>query len=92
MPEEDQDRVLVLVDENEKEHEFVLLDSLEMDGNNYVVLVPVEELDGEAQEPQAVILKVGQDDKGDDFLCEIDNEDEWEQVARSWEESLGEDD
>lgn len=90
MPPENEDRVLVLVDEDEKEHEFILLDALEVGGNNYVVLVPVEELNGEAQEPEAVILKVGRDDNGEEFLCEIDNEEEWDKVARTWEDLLEE--
>ncbi|TDA64488.1 MAG: DUF1292 domain-containing protein [Clostridia bacterium] len=90
MPEENEDRLVVLVDEDDKEHEFVLLDSLELGGNNYVILVPVEELDGEAQEPEAVILKVGQDDDGDEVLLEIEDEEEWNRVARSWEDLLQE--
>ncbi len=56
MNEED-DNILVLNDENGEEVPFEFLDLIELDGEEYVVLLPVEEED-EEEAGEVVILKV----------------------------------
>jgi uncharacterized protein YrzB (UPF0473 family) len=80
--------ILVLVDEEGEEHEFELLAELEVEGQNYRVLVPLEEeeeLDEEA-EVEVVILKVVFDEEGNEFLGDIEDDEEWEKVADAWQE------
>ena len=43
MMEEELDDVLILVDEEDQEHPFQMIDMVEVDGNKYAVLVPLEE-------------------------------------------------
>lgn len=76
---------VVLTDENGEEHEFAVLDTMELDGSTYFVLLPVtvEEEDEEADE--AIILKLGKDDEGNDILLDIEDDEEWEKVADAWE-------
>lgn len=92
MPEEE-NQVIVLVDEEDKEHEFVLLATLDVDGSNYVLLLPLDELgedDGVSEAQEAIIMRVDTTDDGEQVLCEIEDDAEWETVAEAWEESLEE--
>lgn len=80
--------VLVLVDEDGEEHEFELLAELEIEDETYRVLVPLDEFDEEDEESEieVVILKVVTDDSGDEFLMDIEDDEEWERVADAWQE------
>ena len=80
--------VLVLIDEDGEEHEFELLAELEIEDDTYRVLVPLDELDEEDEESEVevVILKVVIDDGGDEFLIDIEDDEEWERVADAWQE------
>jgi len=83
--EEELDTV-VLTDENGEEHEFVHLETIELEGNTYFVLMPLTEEEEEADEAdEAIILKLGKDDEGNDILLDIEDDEEWEKVADAWE-------
>ena len=56
IPEEELDNIIVLNDENGEEVPFEFLDLIELEGEEYVVLLPVEEDEEDAGE--VVILKV----------------------------------
>ncbi|HHW30238.1 MAG TPA: DUF1292 domain-containing protein [Clostridiaceae bacterium] len=75
---DERDDVVVLVDENGQEIEFQHIDTIEMNGNEYVVLVPAEEV--EADEEEVIILKVEQDEKGEDILVSVEDEEELDEV------------
>ncbi|MEA4924017.1 MAG: DUF1292 domain-containing protein [Syntrophomonadaceae bacterium] len=80
--------ILVLVDEDGEEHEFELLAELEIEDQSYRVLIPVgedEETD-EEEEVEVVILKVVYDEEGNEFLGDIEDDEEWEKVADAWQE------
>ena len=86
-----EDEVITLVDEDGKEHQFALLDVIEVDENEYAILIPAE--DGDAEEAdEAVILRMEEDDEGNKVLVDIDDEAEFERVATAWEELLDEED
>lgn len=89
--------VIVLTDESGEEHEFELIEILEVDDREYAVLAP---LDGEAKEDageedldedEAIILRVETDENGERVFSDIEDDDEWEKVAEAWESSLDED-
>lgn len=75
----DQETTILLEDEEGQEHEFLVVDILELDGEQYVFLLPVEEMGDEA-----LVLKVGWDEEGKEVLYEIESEEEWERVAEAW--------
>ena len=75
---EERDNIVVLEDESGVEVEFGHLDTVQMNEMEYVVLLPVEQL-GE-EEGQVVILKVEQDESGEDVLAGVEDESELEQV------------
>ncbi|MBR5486244.1 MAG: DUF1292 domain-containing protein [Oscillospiraceae bacterium] len=86
--------LLSLLDEDGNEIKFEVLDTLELDDNRYLALVPViddpqEMLDSD---DQMVILKVITDDEaGEEYLEPIDNEEEFNKVAAIFMENLKDD-
>lgn len=79
--------ILVLVDDEGVEHEFELLAELEIDEETYRVLVPLfTDEDEETDEVEVVILKVVYDEEGNEFLTDIEDDEEWEKVADAWQE------
>ncbi len=83
-----EDARIVLTDEDGKEHEFELLTILEVDENNYAVLLPLlKSEDGEnfEYEDEAIILKISQDEDDNDILLEIEDDEEWEKVASEYD-------
>ena len=94
IPEEE---VITLVDEDGAEHDFEVIDVIEVDGEKYAILLPVaEEEDGaggdEEESGEAIILKFAVDDDGNELLVDIEDNEEWEKVADAWEEMLAEED
>ncbi len=77
------DGEVVLIDEDGNEHEFIIVDIFDLDEKQYAVLQPD---DGETDE--AIILRFGQDEDGNDLLEDIDSDEEWEKAANFWEENF----
>ena len=75
--------IITLTDEEGKEIDFEVIGDMEIDGNVYLALVPRDE-DGDA----FVILKVTQDENGEDMLVTIDDDDEFDKVADAFEDEL----
>jgi len=79
---EDRDDLIVLIDEDGEESEYEHIDTIEMDGNEYVILLPA----GEEEEPdeqdaeEVVILKVEEDEEGEDAFISIEDEEELNRV------------
>lgn len=61
---EDLDNIVILNDEDGNEVKFEFLDLVELDEEEYVVLLPVTE-EGEEEEGEVVILKVEDNDDED---------------------------
>lgn len=76
--DEELDNIIVLNDEDGKEVQFEFLDLVELDSEEYVVLLPIAE-EGEEDEGEVVILKVE----------DTDSEDEESYVSVDDEEVLG---
>lgn len=79
---EDRDDIIVLVDEDGEEVEFELIDTIEMNDNEYVVMLPLEE-DEEASEndvDEVVIFKIEHGEGGEDSFVTIEDEEELSEV------------
>jgi len=84
--EEEAFDIVVLNDDEGNEHEFMHLATVEVEGNTYFILLPVEETEDDEDEAEAIILKLGKDENGEDTLMDIEDDEEWEKVADAWEE------
>lgn len=77
---EERDNIVLLVDDEGNEVEFEAIDSIELKGKNYVVLLPTQTDDEELEEEEAVILRVESTEDGEDFLVTIDDDEELDEV------------
>ncbi|EGD49766.1 protein of unknown function DUF1292 [Ruminiclostridium papyrosolvens DSM 2782] len=79
MNDEERDDIVVLLGEDGEEVEFEHLDTIEMEGNEYVILLPLEEQENEEVD-EVVILKIEHNDDGDDSFITVDDEEELNRV------------
>lgn len=77
---EERDDLVVLVDENGEEVEFEHLDTIELNGSEYVVLLPYEQEDDGSGMEEVVILKIERNEDGDDSFLTIEDDDELDAV------------
>ena len=66
IPDEEIDNIIVLNDENGEESKFEFLDLIEYEGEEYVVLLPVEEEQNDDDAGEVVILKLEDTDSEDE--------------------------
>jgi len=87
----ERDDIVVLIDEDGEEVEFEHIDTIEMNGNEYVVLVPLEEGEEDDQEEEeVVILRVDHSEDGEDTFVTIEDDDELEEVFDEFQSRLEE--
>lgn len=82
------DEIFTLTDEEGNESEFELIASQEIDGITYVALVPYEPEKADDPEQDYVVLKLVNDENGEELLVTIDDDDEFERVAEVFEDML----
>ncbi len=83
--------VLSLTDEDGIEHEFEILDELDLDDKHYVALIPANEEDtgDEEDEGQLIVLR-SEEEEGEEYLAYIEDEEEFNRVAALFVERLSE--
>ena len=79
------DEIYTLTDEEGNEKEFSLLGAAEVEGVEYLALVPLT--DGEPEE-EYVILRRGKDANGEEVLETIDDDEEFDRIADLFEDQL----
>ena len=74
--------VITLTDEDGVETDFEVVASLEINGQLYYALMPVEN----NENGDCFILKLEKDENGEDILSTIDDDDEYDRVADAFED------
>ena len=90
---EELDNIVILNDEDGNEVKFEFLDLVELDEEEYVVLLPVTE-EGEEEEGEVVILKVEDNDDPDseeESYVSIEDEDTLNKVFEIFKEKFKDD-
>lgn len=79
---EERDDVVVLLDEDGGEVEFEHLDTVELNGNEYIVLLPLDEAEAEdgSDADEIVILKIEHNADGEDSFISVEDEEELNSV------------
>lgn len=81
--------IVTLVDENGKETEFEIVDSLVTENNEYFALIPTETAENlDSDDGELLILKVVKDDDGAEFLEPIEDDEEYEEISEIFMERL----
>lgn len=78
------DEIYTLTDDDGNETQFELLGSHELDGVTYLALVPIDNND----EGEYVILKMEEDENGEESLVTIEDDDEFDRVADIFDDEL----
>jgi len=90
MEEDELDNIVVLNDEDGNEVNFEFLDLIELDNEEYVVLLPVTE-EGEEDEGEVVILKVedtDDEDSDEESYVSVEDEDVLNRVFEIFKEKF----
>ena len=90
--EEDLDNIVILNDEEGNEVKFEFLDLVDLDNEEYVVLLPVTE-EGEEEEGEVVILKVEDtdDDSEEESYVSVEDEEVLNKVFEIFKEKFKDD-
>ena len=81
---------VTLVDENGKETEFEIVDSLVTENNEYFALIPTETAENiDSDDGELVILNVVEED-GQEFLEPIEDDEEYEEISEIFIDRLEE--
>lgn len=78
---EEEVEIVTLLDEEGEEHEFELIDVIEVDDCEYAILISPDE-----EATEAIALKKTVDEEGNEVLIDIEDEEEWQKVVSAWEE------
>ena len=92
MAEEYNPDIVSVVDEDGVEHIFEELDRIETDDARYIALLPVydEAEDVLDDDGEIIILKVEEEKNGDTYLCPIEDNEEFDEIEKIFEERLSE--
>lgn len=82
--------ILTLMDEEGNEHKFEVVDTTEIEGNRYVGLIPAIEDGVELEEDSELIVLKVVEDEGQEFLEAIEDESEFDRIAKIFMEHLSE--
>lgn len=74
---------ITLYDEDGQETEFEVLGIVNVEDNDYAILVPLDEDENEGEE--AYIFRIDTDENGDEVLMEVEDDNEFEAVRGAWE-------
>jgi uncharacterized protein YrzB (UPF0473 family) len=77
------EEVILLEDEDGKEHRFVLGDVINVESTDYAILLPI---DDELEE--GVIFRIEGEDGEDMVLADIETDEEWEKVVNAYNEYM----
>lgn len=83
----DEENIVTLIDEDNNEVQFEHILTLEIDDKEYVLLSPLEPME-ELDQDEAIVLKIEQDDNGEDIYVSIDDEDEMQAVYDAYMEII----
>lgn len=73
--------VYTLTDDEGNEHEFELLDTVEVDGKVYCALIPFAEGDEEPEEYIVLRVEKSEEDPEEEILVSIDDDEEFDRIA-----------
>lgn len=77
--------LITLIDEDDVEHTFELVETIEHGGTTYVALLPADILE---ENQELVIMKIVEEDDEEDILELIDDDEEFEEVSEMFESIL----
>lgn len=87
MSNEFENNVLTFQDEDGNDVELEIIDAFEISETQYVALVPVEE-PAEEQEEEVFIMRIEEDENGEDILIQVTDDEELETAFETFKERM----
>ena len=78
---EEENNIITLTDEDGKEIDFEVIGDAEIDGTVYYAMTPVGAQDNNQGIIEYVLLKLIEDEEGEEVFVTVDDEDEFDKVA-----------
>lgn len=72
---------ITLLDEEGKENTFEVVTKLDIEDNEYVIVIP----ENEPHDSEAIILKIGKDENNEDVLSTVEDDEEFKIVSEAYE-------
>ncbi len=82
------ENIITLLDEDDNEMEFEIIDVLELEGKRYAFLLPMDDAAKEMEEEEAVIFRLDTDEDGEEVFAYIEDDAEWDMVVNTYNEML----
>jgi uncharacterized protein YrzB (UPF0473 family) len=82
LEKEQENKTIVLHDEEGKEWEFEVVDIITVNNNDYALLLPLED----NEDDEVYVFRIQEDENGNQILVDLDDEEELEMVEKAWEE------
>ncbi len=87
-----EDEILTLIDEDGQERDFIIIEVLGVEDKEYAILLPLEQAEAsdneDEEDDEAIILRFDLDEEGNEFLVDIEDDEEWQRVADAWESTV----
>ncbi|MBQ2945904.1 MAG: DUF1292 domain-containing protein [Clostridia bacterium] len=81
--------LISLTDDDGNEQDFEVLDALELNGNTYIALIPINEDGSDNEDGEYVVLRVDTDEENnEEYYSTIDDDDEFDAVVAAFNEDL----
>ena len=81
--------IITIADEEGNEFELEILDTLELNGNNYTVFVPADIENMDVNDPDyGLIFLRSREENGEEFFDSIDDDEELDQVYNFYQQIL----
>ncbi|MGI5825609.1 MAG: DUF1292 domain-containing protein [Bacillota bacterium] len=82
--------IITLIDEDDNNIDFRLVDVMELDGQKYAVLQPCDfkVAGGELGEDEAVIFRLDKDENGEEVFAYIEDDKEWDIVVNTYNDMI----
>ena len=80
MPEEEEG-IVILTDEDGKEIRFEIVAQTEKNDNFYFAMVPIDEQNADSEVEEYVILKLEENEDGEEYFVTIDDEEEYDDIT-----------
>ena len=75
-------QIITLIDEEDKDVKFEVIDKIDIEENEYVIVLPVE--DGNAAE-EGIVLKIIKYENGEEGFMTVEDDDEYQIVVDAYE-------
>lgn len=88
---EEQSNIIELLDENGKSVKFEFLDLIEYENNNYVILLPAEEVEDEDSDEVVILKEDTSADNGEQSYVSVEDEETLNKVFEIFKEKFKDD-